>query len=156
VRTFQSVRLFRDLSVEENIAAVAVKGRGGFGQIIDMLGLGPHRNNRAGALAYAFQRRLAIARALALKPRFLLLDEPAAGMTPDEVTEVDRILATLRQRTGLGLLLVEHNMALVMGICDRLVVLDGGKVIAQGTPASVRADPTVRQAYLGRRGEPRN
>lgn len=155
VRTFQSVRLFRELSVEENVAATAAGSGAKIGPIIEMLGLAAHRGRRAGTLSYAHQRRLAIARALALGPRFLLLDEPAAGMTPEEVADVDRVLVALRKETGMGLLLVEHNMALVMAICDRLVVLDGGRVIARGTPEAVRADPAVRSAYLGQTADHR-
>jgi branched-chain amino acid transport system ATP-binding protein len=151
-RTFQSVRLFRDLSVYDNVAAAAAVTRRPAGEIAELvasLGLADQRDRPAGGLSYAHQRRLAIARALALAPRFLLLDEPAAGMTPDEVADIDRTLVALRDRTGMGLLLVEHNMALVMGVCERLVVLDGGRVIARGTPAEVRNNPVVRQAYLG-------
>lgn len=151
-RTFQGVRLFRELSVAENVAAVAaVLGSKASdpGELIDMLRLSEFRNKPAGSLSYAHQRRLAIARALALKPQFLLLDEPAAGMTLEEVADIDATLVGLRERTGMGLLLVEHNMALVMAVCERLVVLDGGRVIARGTPDAVRRDPAVRQAYLG-------
>ena len=151
VRTFQSVRLFRGLTVSENVAAVAAKGRARAGEIIDTLGLAEHGHRIAGALPYAHQRRLAIARALALEPDFLLLDEPAAGMTPEEVADVDQILVSLLERTGMGLLVVEHNMTLVMALCNRLVVLDGGRVIARGTPEAVRADPTVQRAYLGQK-----
>lgn len=152
VRTFQAVRLFAGMSVVENVAAAAavVGGRAPpAGDLLDTLGLSDHRDTPAGSLSYANQRRLAIARALALSPRFLLLDEPAAGMTPEEVEDIDRTLVAIRDRTGLGLLLVEHNMALVMSICERLVVLDTGQVIARGTPQAVQNDPEVRRAYLG-------
>jgi ABC-type branched-subunit amino acid transport system ATPase component len=151
-RTFQSVRLFRDLSVFDNVAAAAAVTRRSAGEIAELvasLGLADQTNRPAGALSYANQRRLAIARALALSPRFLLLDEPAAGMTPEEVADIDRTLVALRDRTGMGLLLVEHNMALVMNVCERLVVLDGGRIIARGKPAEVQNNPVVRQAYLG-------
>ncbi len=151
-RTFQSVRLFRDLSVFDNVAAAGAvlgRSRAEVTELVASLGLSEHAGRRAGALSYAHQRRLAIARALALKPRFLLLDEPAAGMTPEEVADIDRTLVSLRDSTGMGLLLVEHNMALVMGVCERLVVLNGGRVIARGSPQEVRRNPIVRQAYLG-------
>lgn len=154
-RTFQAVRLFRDLSALDNVAAAAaVLGEtvAVASELLALLGLSDFRDKAAGSLSYAHQRRLAIARALALKPKFLLLDEPAAGMTPAEVEDIDRTLVALRDRTGMGLLLVEHNMALVMGVCERLVVLDGGRVIARGTPDEVRRDPAVRQAYLGETG----
>lgn len=152
VRTFQAVRLFAGMSVSENVAAAAaVVGAAAppTGDLLDTLGLKDHADMLAGSLSYANQRRLAIARALALSPRFLLLDEPAAGMTPDEVAEIDGTLVAIRDRTGLGLLLVEHNMTLVMSICERLVVLDTGQVIARGTPHAVQNDPDVRRAYLG-------
>jgi branched-chain amino acid transport system ATP-binding protein len=154
-RTFQAVRLFRDLSALDNVAAAAAvlgETHAVAAELLDLLGLSDFRDKSAGSLSYAHQRRLAIARALALKPKFLLLDEPAAGMTPAEVEDIDRTLVALRDRTGMGLLLVEHNMALVMGVCERLVVLDGGRVIARGTPDAVRRDPAVRQAYLGETG----
>ncbi|MBL8581059.1 MAG: ABC transporter ATP-binding protein [Rhizobiaceae bacterium] len=154
-RTFQAVRLFRDLSVIDNVAAAAAvlgETAATAGRLLAMLGLSEFAGNAAGSLSYAHQRRLAIARALALKPKFLLLDEPAAGLTPAEVEDIDRTLASLRDETGMGLLLVEHNMVLVMGVCERLVVLDGGRVIARGTPDEVRRDPAVRQAYLGEAG----
>lgn len=152
VRTFQSVRLFRDLTVAENVAAAAAvlgKKAPDTAELLSLLGLSDLREKPAGALSYAHQRRLAIARALGLRPRFLLLDEPAAGMTPAEVAELDRTLLTVRDRTGMGLLLVEHNMTLVMSVCERLVVMDGGRVIARGVPEAIRQDPLVRQAYLG-------
>lgn len=160
VRTFQAVRLFRDLTVLENVAAAgAVLGRNApdIAELLSVMGLYEFREKPAGSLSYAHQRRLAIARALGLKPRFLLLDEPAAGMTPEEATDLDRTLVALRNRTGMGLLLVEHNMALVMSVCERLVVMDGGRVIARGLPEAIRRDPLVRQAYLGQakeRGRP--
>jgi branched-chain amino acid transport system ATP-binding protein len=155
-RTFQSVRLFRELSVYDNVAAAAaVLGKqapnpADLLKAMDLLSLS---DRPAGSLPYAHQRRLAIARALALKPQFLLLDEPAAGMTPEEVRDLDEALVSLRKRTGAGILLVEHNMALVMGVCERVVVLDGGRVIAEGPPQTVRRDPAVRRAYLGHTAE---
>ena len=156
VRTFQAVRLFAELTVHDNIAAVAAVGVERAGatahdprSLLDLLGLTRQADRLAGTLPYADQRRLAIARALALAPQFLLLDEPAAGMSPEETADLRGILARVRDRTGLGLLLVEHNMDLVMQVCDRIVVLDVGRVIATGTPHDVRHDPAVRGAYLG-------
>lgn len=154
VRSFQAVRLFNGLSVRDNVAAVAaVRAPGAAGRsvpaLLDLLGLGPAADRLAGALAYADQRRLAIARALALAPRFLLLDEPAAGMSPQEIDDLNATLRRVRDETCLGLLLVEHNMDLVMSVCERIVVLDLGRVIATGTPAQVARDPAVRAAYLG-------
>lgn len=152
VRTFQAVRLFSDLTVAENVAAVAAvrrepaeAGR----RLLATVGLEGAAGKKASALSYSDQRKLAIARALALSPRFLLLDEPAAGMSPDEAGVLGAALRALVAERGIGLLLVEHNMDLVMSVCQRLVVLDVGRVIARGTPAEVRADPAVRAAYLG-------
>jgi len=155
-RTFQAVRLFRALSVLDNIAAAAAvlgKNAPNVIELAAMLGLEGFGHKTAGSLSYAHQRRLAIARALASRPHFLLLDEPAAGMTAEEVEDIDATLVALREKTGMGILLVEHNMALVMGVCERLVVLDGGRVIARGTPDAVRDNPAVRQAYLGHTAE---
>jgi branched-chain amino acid transport system ATP-binding protein len=152
VRTFQAVRLFSDLSVAENVAAVAAVRREpaeAAGRLLATVGLEAAADRKASALSYSDQRKLAIARALALSPRFLLLDEPAAGMSPDEARVLGAALRALVAERGIGLLLVEHNMDLVMSVCRRLVVLDVGRVIARGTPTEVRADPAVRAAYLG-------
>lgn len=152
LRTFQSVRLFTGMTVRDNVAAAAAVRRGGADAVsraLIRMRLDDVRDRKAGTLPYALQRRLAIARALVLGPRFLLLDEPAAGMTPDEIEEVDTTLLDLRDETGIGLLLVEHNMALVMSLCERLVVLDRGRVIADGSPTTVRDSRAVREAYLG-------
>jgi branched-chain amino acid transport system ATP-binding protein len=155
-RTFQSVRLFRELSVYDNVAAAAAvlgKHAPNPAELLKAMDLASLSDRPAGSLAYAHQRRLAVARALALKPQFLLLDEPAAGMTPEEVRDLDDALVSMRKRTGAGILLVEHNMALVMGVCERVVVLDSGRVIAEGPPQAVRRDPAVRRAYLGHTAE---
>ena len=152
VRTFQAVRLFGGLTVVDNVAAAAaIRGvdRARVKSLIEVMGLTGLERQTAGTLSYANQRRVAIARALALRPRILLLDEPAAGMTPDEIADIDSTLVSLRDRTGIGLLLVEHNMALVMGVCERIVVLDSGSVIAEGKPEEVQRDAAVRAAYLG-------
>jgi branched-chain amino acid transport system ATP-binding protein len=151
-RTFQSVRLFGDLSVLDNVAAAAAvlgKKAPNSEELVKLLGLWAFKDAAAISLSYAHQRRLAVARAMALRPQFLLLDEPAAGMTTEEVLDIDGTIVALRGQTGMGVLLVEHNMALVMSVCERLVVLDGGRVIARGAPDKVRRDPAVRQAYLG-------
>ncbi len=152
VRTFQGVRLFGELTIAENVAAVAaVMGSPGFAtkELLAAVGLSGDFDRKAATLSYSDQRKLAIARALALEPGFLLLDEPAAGMSPQEAEQLGVALKELVERRGIGLLLVEHNMDLVMSVCPRLVVLDVGRVIATGPSAAVRADPKVRAAYLG-------
>ncbi|MBW8638726.1 ABC transporter ATP-binding protein [Hoeflea sp. WL0058] len=155
VRTFQSVRLFSGISVRDNVAAAAAvlgSRSESVDTLLQLLDLADRPDSDAGSLPYAHQRRLAIARALALKPKFLLLDEPAAGMSPNEIEDLDRTLVALRDRTGMGLLLIEHNINLVMSICERLVVLDGGRVIARGDPDAIKSNTAVKDAYLGAEG----
>jgi ABC-type branched-subunit amino acid transport system ATPase component len=152
VRSFQAVRLFHELTVEENVAAVAAvhrESRESVANLLKSLGLSQLAGRKAHSLTYSNQRRLAIARALALAPRFLLLDEPAAGMSPEEAEQLGATLHEIVTGRGTGLLLVEHNMDLVMAVCRHLFVLDVGRVIAAGTPREVRANPAVREAYLG-------
>jgi branched-chain amino acid transport system ATP-binding protein len=153
-RTFQNIRLFADMTVLENVLtglhARALSGRHARARasaLLDRVGLGAAAVRRAGELSYGDQRRLEIARALATEPKLLLLDEPAAGMNPAE-TEA---LVTLLRGLGVTLLLVEHDMSLVMRLCDRITVLNFGRKIAEGAPDEIRREPAVIEAYLGAR-----
>ncbi|MEQ8346769.1 MAG: ABC transporter ATP-binding protein [Sneathiellaceae bacterium] len=155
-RTFQSVRLFGGLTVRENVAAArAVKaesratGAARTAEILDWIGLAGHAETRADTMPYSAERLLGIARALAVEPRFLMLDEPAAGMNAEEVERLVALIGRIRDRFGCGVLLVEHNMAVIMTLCERVQVIDHGATIAIGTTDEVAADPEVRRAYLG-------
>jgi branched-chain amino acid transport system permease protein len=156
-RTFQNIRLFKNLTVLENVtvAASAVAGNDDpvdlARQALSEVGLMDVSGQLAGTLSYGAQRRLEIARALALKPRYLLLDEPAAGMNPAETQELMTVLDRIRTKHRLGLLVVEHDLKLIMRLCDIVVVLNKGQQIAIGTPAEIQANPAVIEAYIGRR-----
>ena len=170
-RTFQNIRLFGSLDVRMNVRtsfiarlrngllATVRRGRSFRAEEAEVLqeglrllryfGLEEAASHPSRSLPYGDQRRLEIVRALATRPRLLLLDEPAAGMNPVEKEELKRLIARIRDEFGTAVLLVEHDMKVVMGVCERLVVLDQGRVLAAGTPAEVRADPKVVAAYLG-------
>jgi branched-chain amino acid transport system ATP-binding protein len=171
VRTFQNIRLFKDLSVLENVQiAVDARTRGGlwgglaatrafFGTesacaaeargLLERLDLGHRFSEKAGSLPYGEQKRLEIARALGAQPKVLLLDEPAAGMNPSESAWLKTALRRLRADFALSILLIEHDMSVVMDLCERLIVLDHGQKIAEGEPRLVREDARVLEAYLG-------
>ncbi|WP_421723881.1 branched-chain amino acid ABC transporter ATP-binding protein/permease [Bauldia sp.] len=155
-RTFQNIRLFENLTVEENVdAALAAHGQDPRASdttraLLRKLDLLECADRRAGELSYGQQRRLEIARALATDPGFLLLDEPAAGMNASESKALLALLAELRDAHGLGILLVDHDLHLILTLCDRVAVLNEGRLIAVGPPDEIRADDRVAAAYFGR------
>ncbi|WP_138468824.1 ABC transporter ATP-binding protein [Poseidonocella sp. HB161398] len=155
-RSFQAGRLFGKLTVLENaqVAAIAAgmsqrAARARAAGILEQVGLGGQLGQLAGSLPYTDQRRLDIARALASGPKYVLLDEPAAGMSDAECEDLMRIIRGLPDRFGCAVLLIEHNMHVVMSLSDRLHVLDGGRTIVTGTPAEVQANQAFLSAYLG-------
>ena len=175
-RTFQNIRLFKDLSVIDNVK-IALHNQMHYGFASALLRLPSYWREEqtaqekgmellgvfdmqdladvpAGSLPYGAQRRLEIVRALATDPKVLLLDEPAAGMNPSETAELMPTLRSIRERFDVAIILIEHDMSLVMQVCERIIVLNYGLIIAQGTPEEIRKNPTVIEAYLGQqRGE---
>ena len=170
-RTFQNIRLFRNLTVLDNVR-IALGRKAGYGllqalflapsasraeirvrqealEYLSLVGLAGKAGNRADSLPYGLQRKLEIARALALNPKLLLLDEPAAGMNPEESLELVGLIRALHEKFHLTILLIEHHMDVVMELCDRIVVLNFGEKLAEGTPDEIQSNPLVLKAYLG-------
>ena len=155
VRTFQAVRLFDGLTVLENVEVAALaqgrprlEARRRAVETLEALELAPHAAALAASLPYGLERRVGVARALVMDPDFLLLDEPAAGFNPAEKEQLSELILRIRD-DGYTVLLVEHDMRLVMGLTDRIVVLDFGRKLTEGSPEKVRTDPAVIKAYLG-------
>jgi branched-chain amino acid transport system ATP-binding protein len=155
-RTFQHSRAFRALTTRENVEVAALgvgasarTARRRAGELLELLGLTPVAETRADALAHGDERRLGVARALAMEPAFVLMDEPAAGLPEAEVPEFAAVVRSVRDEHEAGVLLIDHNVGLVMDVCDRIHVLDQGRTLVEGTPAEVRANLDVAAAYLG-------
>ena len=165
-RTFQNIRLFKELSVIDNIkvglhesmkynlASSLIRLPNYWKEekkLLDIFHMADLANAQAGSLPYGAQRRLEIMRALATSPKLLLLDEPAAGMNPSETAELTETIRRIRDEFNIAVLLIEHDMSLVMGICEGIAVLNFGRIIAKGTPDEIRNNPQVIEAYLGKK-----
>jgi branched-chain amino acid transport system ATP-binding protein len=159
-RTFQHGRLFGELSVSENVEVAALgagcsprEARRRSAELLELLGLADRAYSPAGLLPHGDQRKLGVARALALRPRFVLMDEPAAGLHEAEIPAFAAALRFVHEEFGAGILLIDHNIALIMDVCHRVHVLDRGTTLAVGTPEEVRGNLDVATAYLGVAGD---
>jgi branched-chain amino acid transport system ATP-binding protein len=158
-RTFQHGHAFKGLSVRENVE-VAALGVGASGRdararaqrLLGALGLAARAEETASALPHGDERKLGVARALATEPRFVLMDEPAAGLTEAEVPDLAAVVRSVRDEHGAGVLLIDHNVTLILEVCDRIQVLDQGRTLAKGTPDEIRKNIDVANAYLGGSG----
>ncbi len=155
-RTFQHGRLFRGLTARENVEVAALgvgagerEARRRADELLELLGLVGRAREPAALLPHGDERKLGVARALATKPRFLLMDEPAAGLHEAEIPDFAAVVRSVRDDHGAGVLLIDHNVGLIMEVCDRIQVLDQGRTLAEGTPAEIRENLDVATAYLG-------
>jgi branched-chain amino acid transport system ATP-binding protein len=155
-RTFQHGRLFRGLSVRENVEVAALgvgagerEARRRADELLGLLGLEARAGALAAVLPHGEERKLGVARALATRPRFVLMDEPAAGLHEAEIPDFAAVVRSVRDDHGAGVLLIDHNVGLIMEVCDRIQVLDRGRTLAEGTPAEIRENLDVTTAYLG-------
>jgi ABC-type branched-subunit amino acid transport system ATPase component len=157
-RTFQNIRLFRDMTVIENVETAAsrsprVKGlirpRRKSREALSLLGLDPHGETLVSSLPYGIQRRVEIARAIAIEPRFLLLDEPAAGLNEVESDELLEVIRAVRAKLGCGVMVIDHDLRLIMRVAERILALNEGRALAEGRPEEIRRNRAVIEAYLG-------
>jgi branched-chain amino acid transport system ATP-binding protein len=155
-RTYQHSRLFKGLSTRENVEVAALgvgagpkEARQRADELLELLGIGHRANTPAAVLPHGEEHKLGVARALATRPRFVLMDEPAAGLSEAEVPDFAEVVTTVRNEREAGVLLIDHNVGLILDVCDRIQVLDQGRTLAEGTPDEIRRNIDVTAAYLG-------
>jgi len=155
-RTYQHSRLFKGLSARENVEVAALgvgagpkEARQRADELLELLGIGHRANTPAAVLPHGEEHKLGVARALATRPRFVLMDEPAAGLSEAEVPDFAEVVTTVRNEREAGVLLIDHNVGLILDVCDRIQVLDQGRTLAEGTPEEIRRNIDVTAAYLG-------